>query len=134
MFMRSRSLVAASIATTVVLLGLPDLAQAFQTLSGTLGSLVVSSTATNGPETISFKLNLPAGVAQPATGCPVSGNGFFLFSPGSVPDAQTRKNLIATLFSAQASGSTLVVIYDNTGKFCDPSGYAYPIALELVSG
>jgi hypothetical protein len=131
--MRSRFLVAASIATTIGLMGLPGLAEAFQTLTGTLGSLVVSSTATGGPENISFKLNLPAGVSQPATGCPLSGNGFFMFSPNSIADAQTRKNLLATLFSAQASGSTLNVVYDNTGKFCDPFGYAYPIALNLTS-
>jgi len=131
--MRGRLLVAASIAATAGLLGSPAPAQAFQTLTGTLGSLVVSSTATNGPETISFKLNLPSGVSQPATGCPLSGNGFFMFSPGSIADAQTRKNLLATLFSAQASGSTLAVVYDNTGRFCDPFGYAYPIALNLLN-
>jgi hypothetical protein len=43
----------------------------------------------------------------------------FLVSPQSVPDPQTRKNLLALLLAAKTAGLTLQVRYDPDGGHCD---------------
>lgn len=64
-------------------------------------------------ETINFKLD-----NQPSINC---GSGFqqFSISPGTIADAQTRKNMLSMLMMAKATGSQVTVGYDSTGGFCD---------------
>jgi hypothetical protein len=66
---------------------------------------------------------------QPATTCS-SGYSQFLISPGSIPDAQTRRNMLAVLMQAKASGARVQVAYDNTNGYCDQGSPAvYYISL-----
>jgi len=64
------------------------------------------------PESVSFKL-----IGQPTVTCGPFQQ--FIISPTSVPDAQTRKNMLAILIAAKATGAQVQVAYDNTGGFCD---------------
>jgi len=63
-------------------------------------------------ETISFQLS-----NQPSVACGSFQN--FVISPTSVPDAQTRKNMLAILITAKASDAQVQVAYDSTGGYCD---------------
>jgi hypothetical protein len=54
---------------------------------------------------------------QPATSC-----GYFQMfsiSPNYIADAQTRKNMLAMLMTAKATGSPVTVAYDSAGGYCD---------------
>jgi hypothetical protein len=117
-----RAIVSAVVALTVF--GMSTTAQAFPTATGTVINLVVSSTAAgSGPEEISFQVS-----NMPNTGCP--SGGWFLFRPSDISDAQTRKNLVATLFAAKLTGASINVVYSNT--ICDAGyGYAIPIAIII---
>ena len=117
-----RTIVSALAALTV--LGMSMTVQAFPTATGTVINLVVDSTAAgSAPEVISFQVT-----NMPNTGCP-SGSWFF-FTPTDVTDAQTRKNMLATLFAAKLTGATINVVYSST--ICDAgSGYAIPIAIIM---
>jgi hypothetical protein len=66
-----------------------------------------------GPETFVFQIS-----NQPAMRCS-AGYAQFLVSPVSIPDPQTRKNILALLLAAKASGAQVQVAYDNTGGYCD---------------
>jgi hypothetical protein len=99
-------------------------AQAFPTASGPVVNLVIDSTAAGtAPEVISFQVS-----PMPNTGCP---NGaWFFFNTTAVTDAQTRKNMLATLMAAKLAGISVNVVYSNT--VCDAgSGYAIPIAIII---
>ena len=117
-----RALVSALAALTVLAVSMT--AEAFPTATGTVVNLVVSSTAAGSPpEEISFQIS-----NMPNTGCP-TGTWFF-FNPSDITDAQTRKNLVATLFAAKLTGASINVVYSNT--VCDAaSGYAIPIAIIM---
>lgn len=117
-----RAIVSALAAFTVLVMSMT--AQAFSTATGTVVNLVVDSTAAgSAPEEISFQVS-----NMPNTGCP-SGSWFF-FTPTDVTDAQTRKNMVATLLAAKLSGASINVVYSNT--VCDAgSGYAIPIAIIM---
>jgi len=120
-----RSLVFASLAMTAVGMGMTRPAAAFPTASGNVINLVVDSTAVAGssPEIISFQLT-----NMPNTGCPAG--GWFMITPSDVTDAQTRKNLLTTLFAAKLTGASVNVVYSST--ICDASfGYAIPIAIIM---
>jgi hypothetical protein len=108
-----------------ILLALPAHAK-FQTVSGTVTLVVVNSTTSAPAETVDVKLsNMPA-----VTGC-TSGGGFFEFNATSVTDAQTRKNMVAALYEARATGATISIVYDDAGAFCSTFGYAVPVAVEF---
>ena len=118
-----RSLVS-FLALAAVGMSLTAPALAFPVASGTVINLVVSSTEDgSGPEGISFQLT-----NMPNTGCP-SGT-WFVFEPTDVTDAQTRKNLLTTLFAAKLTGASVNVVYSST--ICSAtSGYAIPIAIIM---
>jgi hypothetical protein len=83
------------------------------TAVGTIGFLQQSSPSVGAtPETFIFTIS-----PQPTVSC--GGFNYFIVSPNSVTDAQTRKNMIALLLTAKASGSQVEVAYDSTGGFCD---------------
>jgi hypothetical protein len=83
------------------------------TAVGTVGYLQQSSPSVGAtPETFIFTIS-----PQPSVSC--GGFNYFIISPNSVTDAQTRKNMIALLLTAKASGSQVEVAYDSTGGFCD---------------
>jgi hypothetical protein len=67
-----------------------------------------------------FAFTLDSG---PSTGCVPGGWKQFIISTNTVPDLETRKNLIAAVMMAKAAGSSVVVGYDNTGGFCDQGSY-----------
>ena len=115
----------ASLAMTAVGMCMTLPAAAFPTASGTVINLVVDSTATAGsiPELVTFQLT-----NMPNTGCP--GGGWFMIDPTDVADAQTRKNLLTTLFAAKLTGASINVVYSST--ICSASlGYAIPIAIII---
>ena len=108
-------IVPASAATTVV--------------SGTITQLSVLGSNPNyssSPEIVIFQIT-----NQPTiTGCPAPGH-FFSFSPASVTDANTRRNMLSALFTARAAGLTITLAYDNAGAYCDTGGYAAPYQISL---
>jgi hypothetical protein len=65
------------------------------------------------PETFTFTIS-----TQPTVACG-SGFNYFVVSPATVTDAQTRKNFLAMLLTAKAAGASVQVAYDSTGGFCD---------------
>jgi hypothetical protein len=98
-------------------------------VSGTITSLGILGSNPNyssTPEVVVFQItNQPT-----STGCPAPAH-FFSFSPASVTDANSRRNLLATLFTARAAGLTISVAYDNAGAYCDVVGYAAPFEISL---
>ena len=117
-----RAIVSGLIALTVS--GISTTAQAYSTASGTVINLVLDSTAAGqSPEEVSFQIT-----NMPNTGCPAP--SWFFFTPTSVTDAQTRKDMLATLLAAKLTGATVNIVYSNT--VCDAgSGYAIPIAIIM---
>ena len=65
-------------------------------------------------ETVAFSL-----ANQPTTLTCTSGYVQFIFSPATVTDAQTRKNMLTILISAQARGTSVEVAYDDSNTYCD---------------
>jgi hypothetical protein len=99
---------------------------AVQTITATVTLVIVNSTLNSTPmETVDFKLPSMPG----STGC--TGTGYFEFNAASVTDANTRKNMVAALYAARASGLTVSVVYDDSGRFCSTYGYAVPVAIEF---
>jgi hypothetical protein len=97
-----------------------------RTITGTVTGMEVPTPKFGTPaETILFQLSNP----PPATGCTLPTNGWFAFSPTTVTDAQTRKNLLATLLTAKATGVNVLVVYDDAGANCDPFGYPAPTVI-----
>ena len=99
-------------------------AASFPAATGTVINIVVNSTENGAsPELVTFQLtNLPN------TGCP--SGGWFIIDPTDVTDAQTRKNLVSTLFAAKLTGASVNVVYSST--ICSSSfGYAVPIAIIM---
>jgi len=65
-------------------------------------------------ETVEFRLD-----TQPTvTGCTPWTNTFSI-SPTTIPDAPTRRNMLAILLSARAQGTQVEIAYDSGGGFCD---------------
>ena len=93
------------------------------TVIGTITTITQFGTALQfGPETVVFDL-----ANQPTIACPQGAH--FLFSPATITDAQTRKNMLAILLHAKATGSQVEVAYDNTGGYCDQG---YPAVYYIV--
>jgi hypothetical protein len=65
-------------------------------------------------ETVEFRLDNQPSVA----GC-TPWTTTFSISPNTIPDAQTRKNMLALLLTAKTQGTAVEVRYDNAGSFCD---------------
>jgi hypothetical protein len=64
-------------------------------------------------ETFNFTIS-----GQPNISCGGTAIRQFAVSPNSVPDAQTRKNMLALLMFAKATGGQVEIAYDNTPS-CD---------------
>lgn len=64
------------------------------------------------PETLAFTVG-----NQPHVSC--AQYQYFVISPNSVTDAQTRKNMMTIVLEAKATGGQIEVAYDSTGGFCD---------------
>jgi hypothetical protein len=65
------------------------------------------------PETTAFT------ISPMPTAVPGASYQYFAISPATVPDQQTRKNMIAMLMMAKATGAQVTIAYDNTGGFLD---------------
>ena len=116
---------------TLVLLGTLALSvtanATHQTIAGTVTGIEVDAPSFGAVQTIAFQLsNHPT-----ATGCKGATNGWFSFSPTTVTDAQTRTNLLATLFAARISGINVLIVYDDAGANCDPFGYPAPYLILM---
>jgi hypothetical protein len=85
------------------------------TATGTVLTLQQDSSM-DGSTAKTFSFNI---ANQPANSCPGGTFARFLVSPTTVPDTQTRKNMLAILLAAKLAGSQVVVGYDNGGGFCD---------------
>jgi hypothetical protein len=96
-------------------------------VTGTVTGMEVSSPKFTAAETILFQISNP----PPVTGCTFAANGWFAFSPTTVTDAQTRKNLLATLLTARVTEINVLVLYDDAGAYCDPFGYPAPYLVLL---
>ena len=84
------------------------------TATGTV-AIITQMGVVNGmaAETIAFTISpMPAAV-------PGAQFQQFVISPNSVPDPQTRRNMVALLLSAKATGTPVEVAYDNLGGFLD---------------
>jgi hypothetical protein len=83
------------------------------TLMGTVHIVQQNSTLQAGsPETILFSVD-----GQPT---PLHCGNYFVISPNSITDAQTRKNLVALLMMAKSTGNQIEVAYDSqSGTPCD---------------
>jgi hypothetical protein len=93
------------------------------TVIGTVSTITQFGTALQfGPETVEFDL-----ANQPTIGCPQGSH--FIFSPSSITDAQTRRNMLAILLHAKATGTQVEVAYDNSGGYCDQG---YPAVYYIV--
>jgi hypothetical protein len=103
------------LATTILLVGFSMSADATynSTVTGTIATLTQYSTSLSYvPETFSFTIS-----NQPTVSC--GPFNYFVISPNSVTDAQTRKNMVASLLTAKAGGNQVEIAYDSTGGFCD---------------
>jgi|HubBroStandDraft_6_1064221.scaffolds.fasta_scaffold1051838_2 hypothetical protein len=98
------------------------------TVTGTLNFIQqMSTTMSYSPETVVFALT-----NQPTFSCG-SGFSYFIISPNSVTDAQTRKNMMGLLMMAKSTGAQVIVGYDKAsvqGGSCD-QGYAMVYWLEV---
>lgn len=77
------------------------------------------------PETMIFQLS-----TQPTVACPLH---YFAISPATVADANTRRNMVAAILTAKATGATVEVAYDSTGAYCDQQMVAVYYFLIMAS-
>jgi hypothetical protein len=94
----------------------------------TLTNVLVENELQQVPGTVTFHTS----VVPAATGCTLN-NGIFAFSATSVTDAESRRSMLAVLIAAQSQGAPIIVVYDDAGRYCDPLGYAVPIAIGLTT-
>ena len=90
---------------------MPALATYNATITGTISWVQQDSGVLMSPETTIFQLS-----NQPTVACPLH---YFGISPATVPDANTRRNMVAAILTAKATGATVEVAYDSTGAYCD---------------
>jgi hypothetical protein len=98
-----------------------------RSITVTLTNVLVENQLQALPGTVTFRVS----VVPAATGCTLN-SGIFAFSATSVTDAESRRSMLAVLVAAQSQGAPIIVVYDDAGKYCDPLGYAVPIALGLA--
>jgi hypothetical protein len=111
---------ASLVAVFAALLALPAVATYNATISGHVISIqTLTPGAGYSGAAVAFTLD-----SGPPTGCVSGGWKQFIISSASVTDPETRKNLVAAVMMAKATGSTVVVGYDSTlGGFCDQGSY-----------
>jgi hypothetical protein len=93
-------------------LSIPARATYNATVIGTVTMVQQDSGVLYSPETTIFQLS-----TQPTVAC--GPWHYFAISPATVPDANTRRNMVATILTAKATGATVEVAYDSTGAYCD---------------
>ena len=100
---------------TALLVHIPATATYNATVIGTISTLQQMGTNVGyTAETTTFSLT-----NQPSTLCS-AGYRQFSISPATITDAQTRRNMIAMLLLAKASGASIQVAYDmNNNGYCD---------------
>lgn len=86
---------------------------AITTVDGTVTS-VSQPVGTFSANTIAFSIT-----NQPPNSCQVGGYLSFAISPTSVPELEMRKNMLAILMMAKATGAEVRIGYDNAGARCD---------------
>lgn len=92
-------------------LSMPAQATYNATVTGTITIVQQDSGVLMSPETTIFQLT-----TQPSVGCALH---YFAISPATVPDANTRRNMVAAILTAKATSATVEVAYDSTGAYCD---------------
>jgi hypothetical protein len=122
-----KSAISAILSLFVLVVATPSDAKiAFTT--GTIVSVFVGGAGTSA-EQVTFTMSFPA----QTTGCtnPYQPNQIFAFNPTDIVDAQTRKNMLAMLMSARATGSAVTVDWDDAGAYCDSSGFPIPMYVGM---
>jgi len=115
------------LALSILIFSTPSYAKLVFT-TGTVISVFVSGVGVPA-ETVTFTMSfLPQ-----TTGCtnPNTANQTFVFSPTDIPDAQTRKDMLALLMAARSSGIPLTVDWDNAGAHCDANGFPIPMYIGM---
>jgi len=92
-------------------LSIPAQATYNATVTGVITFVQQDSGVLMSPETTLFQLS-----TQPTVACPLH---YFGISPATVPDANTRRNMVAAILTAKATGAAVEVAYDSTGAYCD---------------
>jgi hypothetical protein len=95
------------------------------TATGTVNFIQQMSPSMGTAETFLFAIS-----GQPTVTCG-SGFHYFIVSPNSITDPQTRKNMLAILMLAKGTAATVVVGYDSAtapGNSCDQG---YPVVYWL---
>ena len=98
------------------------------TATGTVNFIQQMSPSMGTAESFIFAIS-----GQPALTCG-SGFHYFIVSPNSITDPQTRKNMLAILMLAKGTGASIVVGYDSAtapGNSCD-QGYPVVYWLETL--
>jgi hypothetical protein len=121
-------------AATFVLpfLAVPAHAVQILNVSGTISTLSVAASTQNVNDT--GQVDVQLSVALPGTSCPSSPSAPTLleFDSTSVPDAQTRNNMLAILLAAKLAGSTIAIAYDGSATAtCSPGGFPIPMYIFL---
>jgi hypothetical protein len=117
--------VCAALAGAALLAG--PVAATNRNITVTLNNVLVQNNLQQGAGTVTFHVS----VVPAATGCTLN-NGIFAFSAASVTDAESRRGMLAVLIAAQSQGTPVILVYDDAGRYCDPVGYAVPIAIGLA--
>jgi hypothetical protein len=102
---------------TLIGLGLSLTASAgYTTIATGTVTLIQQETAAQGWTAGTFKFQISG---QPTVSPCGAFGGWFSVSSNTIPDAQTRTNMLAMLLAAYTAGTQVGVAYDNTGGFCD---------------
>ena len=112
-------------AATLLMVGsaIPAVAGYSTVATGTVRIVQQNSTMGFTPETLIFTLD---GMSLPSC------SNFFVISPNTTTDAQTRKNMTALVLAAKASGGQVEVAYDATGQTPCDQGMNAVYWLELL--
>lgn len=96
--------------------------------SGTVISVFVGGVG-SAAESVNFTMSF----GPQTTGCTNTSptNQVFVFNATDITDGQTRKNMLALLLAARASGTPLTVDWDDAGAHCDANGPPIPMVIGM---
>jgi hypothetical protein len=122
-----KAAISAIVALSILIGSTPSYAKLVFTSGTVIGLFVLG--AGSPAESVNFTMSF----GPQTTGCtnPNQTNQVFVFNPTDIPDAQTRKDMLALLMAARVSGATVTVDWDNAGAFCDAGGFPIPMAVGM---
>lgn len=122
-----KAAISAILALTALICSMPSQAK-LVFMTGTVLSVFVGGVGDTA-ESVNFIMSF----GPQTTGCtnPDTTNQVFVFNMNTIPDAQTRKNMLTLLLAARTSGMPLTVDWDNAGAHCDPGGFPIPMDVGM---